>query len=125
MTEARLPFRGLAVNCVMSLRWTAWKNGSPSPSGAGYGFKVPIADREAYFDRSWRTITLELPTSAGFEPLEVNIDKPSFWNDTCHELIHKGIGRWLLQRGLAPWPRGAPPVVLVEVSGDRRFRVVG
>ena len=39
---------------------TAWKNGTPSPSGAGYGVKLAAADRDRYFQRDWETIELEL-----------------------------------------------------------------
>ncbi len=42
----------------------------------------------------------------------------SFWRD-CSELRSAAVGRWLLAAGLAPWPRGAPPVLeLVPVVGN-------
>jgi hypothetical protein len=40
---------------------TAWNNGSFHSSGAGYGFKVPIDDRDRFFERSWGSVVVELP----------------------------------------------------------------
>jgi hypothetical protein len=104
------------------VKWTVWNNGSRRPSGGGYGFRVPIADRDAFFDRAWRTVVVELPTAGGYEAVEIEIAKGSFWGD-CHEIIDRRIGRWLIDRGLSDWPRGTPPAVEVESVGERRFRV--
>jgi len=112
-------------NVSATLIWTAWNNGSHLPSGAGYGLKVPIVDRDAHFNREWTSVTLELPGPAATSEVELNIAKPSFWNETCHELISQDIGRWLRSSGLAPWPPGQPPKINVEVVGERRFRVTG
>jgi len=112
-------------NASAMLIWTAWNNGSHLPSGAGYGLKVPIVDRDAHFDRAWTSVTLELLGPATTSEVELNIAKPSFWNETCHELISQEIGRWLRSTGLAPWPPGQPPKINVEVVGERRFRVTG
>jgi hypothetical protein len=106
------------------LIWTAWNNGSHLSSGGGYGLKVPIADRDAHFNRGWSTVVLEIPRQGGFEEIELNIAKPSFWNETCHELISQEIGRWLRSEGLAPWPPGQPPKIKVAILGERRFRVL-
>jgi hypothetical protein len=99
---------------------TAWHNGAPSPSGAGYGFKLAAHDRDRHFDRSWAGVVLELP---GSPPVECNVGKPSFWNGTCRELVDAGIGRWLLRSGHAPWRKGTPPTFTVESLGGCRFRV--
>ncbi len=103
--------------------WTAWVNGTPSASGSGYGLKVPITDRDRYFDRSWDKVTIELPTESGSIEAETNVKKASFWNNTCHELISKDIGQWLLICRLAPWPKGKPPKLEVEVREKGRFVV--
>ena len=50
----------------------AWNNGQHHKSGAGYGLKVAVADRDQYFDQSWDTISLVLPD--GVE-IDVNISK--------------------------------------------------
>jgi len=109
----------------MALRWTAWNSGTHAKSGAGYGFKVPIQDRDRYFEKKWQTVVLELPASGRYTEVEVNIAKASFWTATCHELISREIGRWLRANGLAPWPIRRPPKVVVEFLGERRFRVNG
>ncbi len=100
---------------------TAWNNGSHRPSGAGYGVKVSVADRDAHFKRQWRTVELHVPDAD--RPFRVNIDKGSFWNDTCRELISKEIGIWLRNSRLAPWPKGAPPKLRLCPRGVGVFEV--
>ncbi len=39
---------------------TAWNNGRHHASGAGYGLKVAIADRDRYFDPEVASVVLEL-----------------------------------------------------------------
>jgi hypothetical protein len=91
---------------------TAWNNGAHNKSGAGYGVKLEVRDRDRFFRREWKTIILELE---GFpDEIEVNIVKPSFWETTCRELINIEIGRWLIHNGLAPWPKGHPPKLSLE-----------
>src|SRR5215471_14992640 len=86
---------------------TAWNNGSHHPSGAGYGLKMCVADRDAWLRRQWGSVYLFL---GGQSPsVTVNIDKDSLWNDTCRELISREIGCWLIRTGLAPWAKGKPP----------------
>ena len=90
------------------------------PSGAGYGFKISRADRDRYFKRTWKSVIVELPKENGSISVEVNIRKESFWN-TCLELIHQEIGRWLLETGHAPWKRGNPPKFVFGLNGERTF----
>lgn len=106
------------------MKWTAWSNGAGSSSGAGYGLKVSKEDRDRYFDPTWPTVALELPSADGFEAVALNVAKRSFWNSSCREVIDRRIGLWLIARGLAPWPPRHPPKLTVEVVGPRRFRVV-
>ena len=100
---------------------TAWNNGMHARSGAGYGFKISVEDRDTYFQPDWDVILLELDGEP--QPMEVNINKASFWNVTCHELIHINIGRWLRSQGLAPWSKGNPPKFILEPIGGNRFKV--
>lgn len=96
----------------------AWNNGSYSPDGNGYGLKITTHDRDASFRREWKTIWLELAGES--DPVEINIDKDSFWNNTCRELISVRIGRWLIKNRLAPWRKGYPPVLtIVQVEGKQ------
>ncbi len=100
---------------------TAWNNGAHHSTGNGYGLKVDIKDRDKYFRKDWKNALLELEG----EPKEitVNVDKSSFWDPTCRELISKEIGIWLIKNGKAPWPKGCPPKMRMEHIGDARFKV--
>ena len=101
------------------MRATAWSNGSPRQSGAGYGLKISRQDRDRFFDQKWPTIILRLP---GEDPTNVPLSQ-SFWR-SCTELHSAAIGRWLILNGLAPWPRGKPPVLSLQCTGDRAFSVL-
>jgi hypothetical protein len=107
------------------MMWTAWNNGAYHATGAGYGFKIDAADRDRHFQTEWTTVSLELPRASEPLTVEVNIDKQSFWGTSCREVISQSIGRWLIDEGYAPWPKGSPPKFLVEPSGARRFRILG
>ncbi len=88
--------------------------------GGGYGLRLKRVDRDNLLRREWKDLVLDLegrPT-----PVEVNIDKPSFWDGTCYELVKNEIGEWLISNGLAPWPRQHPPKLRMEhISGNRFF----
>lgn len=101
----------------------AWNNGSWLRSGAGYGIKIPKRERDAIFNPAWKNVILEFPRGNVPQKATVNIAKKSFWTDACRELICKEIGLWLISKGLAPWPKGKPPVLCVEVVRDNHFRV--
>ncbi len=98
---------------------TAWNNGSYHKSGAGYGVKLDASDRDRFFQRSWKTIRLSLEGSS--DVIEVNVAKSSFWGITCRELISIDIGRWLIGNGLAPWPKGYPPKLILENVNSNNF----
>ncbi len=98
-----------------------WNNGARHASGAGYGLKITLADREEFFTRNWQTVILHLQGYA--HPIEVNVAKASFWNRTCGELISKHIGIWLQQNDRHQWPNRQPHRVRMTVIGDRTFCV--
>lgn len=104
------------------MKWTAWNSGAWSPSGGGYGLRVPKADRDRHFLPTWTTVELELLGTGRPEIVIVNLSG-SFWR-RCSELRDQRIGRWLIAQGMAPWPHGCPPTVEIEIVGSRRFRVV-
>lgn len=108
----------------MSFVCSAWNSGKLLASGAGYGFKVPSAARDIYFKKEWKSIILEFPVKGSFLEVSLNVDKPSFWNETCHELISKEIGHWLRSTGRAPWPSGKPPKFVIELVSEKRFKVI-
>jgi hypothetical protein len=90
---------------------TAWHGGT-------YGLKVQTGDRDRFFDRGWQDLILELQ---GQGQAVVTVS-PSFWRG-CPELRSADIGWWLQQNGLAPWPHGQPPRVVMERIASNRFAV--
>jgi len=100
---------------------TAWNNGSWHESGAGFGLKVDREDRNKYFIREWGVV--EIVFGVADTPATVNIDKDSFWNQTCRELISKEIGCWLIRSGLAPWTPDHPPKFRLTPIGENQFRL--
>ncbi len=101
---------------------TAWNNGDHHETGAGYGIKIDVADRNRHFKRTWKTVQIEIDGASNLA--RVNVAKKSFWNKECRELISAEIGRWLYRRGLAPWAKDDPPKLLLEVVSERRFRLL-
>jgi hypothetical protein len=95
------------------------------PPKLPYGIKVPANDRDASFDRKWPEVTLFLPDHGRVEiPIRININKSSFWNQQCRELISEAIGMWLIRSGVAPWQKGYPPKLEVVSAGERQFRII-
>ena len=102
---------------------TAWNNGSHKKTGAGYGLKIGVSDRDRYFKKSWKTVFVHLPNG---QTAEVNTDKESkisFWNGSCRELINQEIGKWLIEIGKAPWNRGDPPKFELCLLRERHFEL--
>jgi hypothetical protein len=98
---------------------TAWNNGSYHDTGAGYGLKIDIVDRDKYFRKEWKYILLSLPGSK--KEIKINTGKASFWNQSCRELISQDIGKWLIQNNFAPWVVGKPPKFVLEHLDSNRF----
>ena len=81
-----------------------WNNGNPNDkSGVGYGIILTKTDRDEYFKQSWASITLDLD---GLDSFQVKLSK-SFWKN-CIELRSSKVGKWLLNKGLAPWNEEPP-----------------
>ena len=99
------------------MRATAWSNGSAV--GSAYGIRISASDRDAYFKHRWTEIVLELP--AGFGEAVVPL-ADAFWRQ-CSELRSAEVGRWFRDSGLAPWPKGDPPVLSLQQVSDNRFSV--
>ncbi|MEV0383002.1 hypothetical protein [Nonomuraea sp. NPDC050643] len=100
------------------MRVTGWNNGSHRADGSGYGLRISKADRDRFFDRDRHSLILELGND---ESVVVSV-APSFWAG-CTELRSARIGRWLIGQGLAPWPAGQPPVLVMEQVEAGRFAV--
>jgi hypothetical protein len=90
------------------MKLTSWRNGISKNFG-GHGLKLSIKDRDRYISKALKHIhlILELPDGA-VRNTKVNIDKPSFWSETCREMISVDIGHWMHEIGAAPWPKGSP-----------------
>lgn len=100
---------------------TAWNNGQHHQSGAGYGIKISEQDRDRLFKKEWKSVVLKIE---GYDnEVEVNIDKPSFWGETCRELISKEVGLWLIANNNAKWDKGNPPKLRLEPLNERKFKV--
>ena len=97
------------------MRAIGWNNGSPTPSGGGYGLKVSPADRDRHFRPEWTQVVLRISG----EEVTVGLS-PAFWR-RCSELRAREIGRYLLDAGLAPWPKGRPPVLELVPQGEGLF----
>lgn len=97
---------------------TAWSNGQPLPSGAGYGVRVSSHDRDRYFDRRWSHVLVNLGDA---EPVAVPLST-AFW-DRCVELRSASIGRWLLRHQLAPWPKGQPPALILRHTDGNQLEL--
>jgi len=96
-----------------------WNNGKANNvTGGGYGIKIRRKDRDNYFRKRWTSVALELDNG---DVVDVRLS-PSFWRK-CPELRGVRIGKWMLDYGLAPWPRGKPPRFQLEPIGNRRFRL--
>ena len=98
---------------------SGWNNGQGNNvSGGGYGIKMSPKDRDNHFHKTWTSVAVELDTG---EVVDARLS-PSFWRN-CPELRRKEIGKWMLDQGLAPWPKGKPPRLSLEPIGIRRFRL--
>lgn len=106
-----------------SFRATAWNNGEWRNTGAGYGLKISVEDRDRHFKHDWNTVTLRLVGNRTSRVAEANAAKASFWGPQCRELIKREIGRWLIENGFRRWPRNAPPRFRMRLVDRREFEV--
>ncbi|MGV1804158.1 hypothetical protein ACQZ6A_20035 [Agrobacterium vitis] len=100
---------------------TGYKGGnSDYKKPNGFGLKIPKYARDDYFEKSDGFVKLQLKGRE--KPIEVNIDKNSFWGD-CRELIHREIGKWLIENNFAPWQKRHPPKFKMTRREPRLFDV--
>lgn len=96
-----------------------WHNGKANnTTGGGYAIRIRPEDRDNYFRKRWSSVAVELDTG---EVVDARLS-PSFWRK-CRQLRGRELGKWMLDHGLAPWPKGKPPKFKLEPIGDRRFRL--
>jgi len=94
------------------MRGRGWSNGNPSSTGAGYGIAISKSDRDEQFAREPSSVKLKLEAGP---TVRVRLTS-SFWR-SCSEFRSIEIGRWMLELGVAPWPKGRPPTFDIEVEG--------
>jgi hypothetical protein len=95
-----------------------WNNGSPdNKTGAGYGVRLSPSDRDNYFQKNWKTVTVFFDGAS----VDCNLSD-AFWAK-CPELRSSKIGKWMLNNKLAPWPKGKPPQLRLDPIGNRQFRL--
>ncbi len=105
---------------------TGWRNGNicEMANHVSYGLKISTPDRKRVFPRKQKSVLLELEMPVGpNRHVTVNIDKPSFWNSSCREMINQKIGEWMHKIGVAPWPKGKPPIFNAHQNGGERLIV--
>ena len=100
---------------------TAWNNGSYHDSGAGYGLKISVQDRDIFFKKSHKKIRLKLQGSN--QEVVINTDKASFWGPVCRELINKDIGKWLHENRISSWKKGHPPKLKIKYLEGSKYKV--
>ena len=102
---------------------TAWTNGARSRTGAGYDLRISAEDRDKHFERRWNTVTLRMIGERTTRVAEANVDKTSFWDGTCRELINAEIGQWFIENGFDRWTHGIPPRFRMRALAQREFDV--
>ena len=100
---------------------TCWNNGKQRISGAGYGIKLSVAERDRLLSPSWDDVELILPDASVVKA--VSCGKSSMWVGSCRELVHRDIGKWMLRSELAPWPKGQPPRLKLDKDVGNCLRV--
>lgn len=94
---------------------TAWTNGK-----TGYGIKIAKCDRDKYFKPEWEKVSVTLPNG---KLAITNVDKKSFWNDTCRELISFEFRNWFKDAGIINWQKGNPPNFELVPIDDKKFKL--
>lgn len=95
-----------------------WNDGAKNPRGLGYGIRIIKKDRDKYFKREWKYVTIKIE---GTDTVVTgNIDKMSFWCSSI-QIISKELGRWFIANDLAQWPKGKPPKLILDHTGENNF----
>lgn len=94
------------------MRVTAWSNGSN-----GYGIRVGAVNRASYFDPAWKQIVVMIESAEAHFSIT-----PSFWRK-CPEFRGRVLRDLFYRKGLAPWPKYAPPGFELIPLGSGRFRL--
>lgn len=98
---------------------SGWRKGNPNTkTGARYGIRLNLGDRDKYFKKEWDSVTIELDKR---RIVKVNLSS-SFWRD-CIELRSKWIGKWMIENKVAPWTKYTPPILTLEPIKEGYFKL--
>jgi hypothetical protein len=84
---------------------------------SSYGIRVGASNTAIHFNKDWQTVELEIDGEFHTFPLS-----KTFWT-TCPELRGRALNDWFPRHGLAPWPRGKTPQLILTPLGPSRFRL--
>ena len=111
---------------------SAWSGGrANNETGAGYGLRIKISDRDRVFNENERhkPVTLKLVGNRKSYEVTVSINNDCFWNN-CPEFRDQEIGLWFIENefinkdpGSSPWPYRKPPKFQIVPIGKYRFEV--
>jgi hypothetical protein len=96
---------------------TGWKGGkNKERMESTYGVSVGRTNARG-FSKHWKAVELEIDGDFHEFPL-----RETFWTN-CPEFRGAVIGQWLSRHGLAHWPHGKPPKLVLTPLGGNRFRL--
>jgi len=99
------------------MRVTGWRNGTPKATGSGYGIRITRKDRDRYFKPEWDSVYIQTDK----DTIEIKLSS-SFWKN-CKELRSSELGKWMIEKGIAPWAPRKTPSMILESLGNRKFRL--
>jgi len=99
---------------------SGWSKGNPNiNTGAGFGINIKEEDRDKFFSRNWNSVEIEIED---YKIITVSISR-EFWG-RCSELRSKWIGKWMIEKKVAPWPKFYPPKLRLEPIKEQIFELI-
>lgn len=100
---------------------TLWCNGKKNDiTGRGYGIRVGKKDRGEYFDKSWKTVLVDIGGKENWVEFRL---RDTFWGK-CSELRGKAIGKYLIDIEMSDWTWGKPPALCLFPQEGNRFILI-
>lgn len=97
---------------------TAWKNGRQNEfTGSGYGIRVGKRERDKYFDRSWKSVFIDIGGTGNWREFKI---RNTFWGN-CSEFRSAAIGKYLIENDFGDWVKGVPPALDFFPQDGNRF----
>jgi hypothetical protein len=92
------------------MRVTGWAN-----DNSAYEVRIGKPSRQQCFRPEWQEVEISVSGES-----QTYLLSETFWS-TYPELREGLVHKWLLNEGLAPWPKGTRPALVLEPLGDNRF----